>query len=290
MAVNNAAPAKSKKDLAEQLGVSRQSLYYKPKLPEKDLKLKYEIEKVMEKHKRYGHKRIADDLKINKKRILRVMKLFHLKPKRTRKPPFKPEDQNQAPMDIPNLLKETIIDAPNLAYASDFTYLPCFGKFIYLATIEDVFTREILGWEVSTKHNTDLVASAMINALRCHPAPKLAHSDQGSEYRSRAYRELLEYFGIKCSMSQKACPWQNGKQESFYSEFKLELGHSEAYPTLGELIEAIALQIHYYNHERIHTALRCPPVVFAARFTKIEKIEKIQKNLIFQDASNILSV
>lgn len=286
MAVNSAAPQKSKKDLAKQLGVSRQSLYYKPKLPEKDLKLKYEIEKVMTKHKRYGHKRIADELKINKKRILRVMKLFGLKPKRNRKSPLKLEDQNQAPMAIPNLLKETIIDAPNKAYASDFTYLAYFNKFIYLATIEDVFTREIVGWEVSTRHNTNLVAKAMKNALRRYPVPLLAHSDQGSEYRSKVYRALLEYFGIKCSMSQKASPWQNGKQESFYSEFKLELGHPEAYLTLGELIEAIAKQIHYYNYERIHTALRCPPVVFAAR----SRNTKNTKNLIFQDTSNIQNV
>jgi len=233
MAVSSAAPAKSKKELAKQPGVSRQSLYYKPKLPEKDLKLKQEIQKVMSKHKRYGHKRISDELDINKKRILRVMKLFHLEPLRRRRKPFKPEDQNQAPMDIPNLLKETIIDAPNLAYASDFTYLPYFNKFVYLATIEDVFTREIIGWEVSTRHNTDLVAKAMTNALQFHPAPMLAHSDQGSEYRSEIYRKLLKCFNIKCSMSQKASPWQNGKQESFYSEFKLELGHPEAYPTLG---------------------------------------------------------
>jgi len=287
MAVNSLSPAKSKKELAKQLGVSRQSLYYKPKLPAKDLKLKSEIEKVMVKHKRYGHKRIADEMEINKKRILRVMKLFNLKPLRNRKSPFKPEDQNQAPTDIPNLLKETIVDAPRIAYASDFTYLPYFGKFIYLATIEDVFTREILGWEVSTRHNTDLVARALQNVLQYYPAPLLAHSDQGSEYRSKIYQALLKYFGIKPSMSQKASPWQNGKQESFYSEFKLELGHPEAYPTLGELIEAIAKQIHYYNHERIHTALRCPPTIFAAKFTRLEKI---QKNLIFQETSNIQGV
>jgi transposase InsO family protein len=215
------------------------------------------------------------------------MKLFHLEPLRQRKKPFKPEDLNQAPMNIPNLLKEIVIDAPNIVYASDFTYLPYFNKFVYLATIEDAFTREIIGWEVSTRHNTDLVAKAMTNALQNHPVPKLAHSDQGSEYRSRDYLKLLNCFNIRPSMSQKASPWQNSKQESFYSEFKLELGHPEIYPTLGELIEAIALQIHYYNHERIHTALHCPPTVFATRFTKIQKI---QKNLIFQDTSNILSV
>jgi len=66
-------------------------------------------------------------------------------------------------------------------------------------------------------------------------------------------------------MSAKSSPWQNGYQESFYSGFKLELGHPEIYPTLGELYEAIAAQIHYYNHRRIHSALKCPPAVFAQR-------------------------
>lgn len=293
MAVNSSAPEKSKKELARQLGVSRQSLYYKPKLPEKDLALKCEIEKVMAKHKRYGHKRIAIELKINKKRVLRVMKLFNLKPKRSRKPSFKPKDQNQAPMAIPNLLKETIVDAPNIAYASDFTYLPYFGKFIYLATVEDVFTREIVGWEVSTRHNADLVARAMLNVLRNRPAPMLAHSDQGSEYRSKTYLALLKHFCVKPSMSQKASPWQNGKQESFYSEFKLELGHPESYPTLGELIEAIAKQIHYYNCERIHTALKCPPAVFAMKYQTDQVLSagQVSKNhLIFQDTEKIQSV
>lgn len=286
MAVNKQSPSKSKQQLAKELGVSRQSLYYKPKLPEKDLKLKAEIETVIEKHKRYGHKRIATVLKINKKRILRVMKLFGLKPQRTRKQPFKPKDKNQAPMTIPNLLQGIIIDAPHLVWVTDFTYLPFFGIFIYLATVEDIFTRQIVGWAISTRHNSDLVIQALLNALSKHPAPEISHSDQGSEYRSVKYQSTLLVSRIKPSMSEKASPWQNGFQESFYSEFKLELGHPECCLTLGELIEAVAQQIHYYNHERIHTALKCPPAVFALKYqsqklkTKVEK-EKIQKNLNF---------
>lgn len=286
MAINEQSPPKSKKRLAEELGVSRQSLYYKPKLPGKDLKLKAEIEKVMERHKRYGHKRISDTLGINRKRTRRVMKLFGLKPLRSRKSPFRPKDKNQAPMVIPNLLKETIIDAPYLVWASDFTYLPFFGMFVYLATVEDIFTRQIVGWQVSMKHNSELVIDALLNALSKHPSPKISHSDQGSEYRSLKYQGTLMVSDIKPSMSEKASPWQNGHQESFYSEFKLELGHPEAYPTFGELIEAISKQIYYYNNERIHTALKCPPAVFALKYqsqklkSKVEK-EQNQKNLNF---------
>lgn len=284
MAVNQKAPLKSKTELAKQLGISRQNLYYQPKLPEKDLKLKTEIEKVMLDNKAYGHKRIAIELSINKKRALRVMKLFDLKPQRKRKKPEKSKDLNQAPMNIPNLIQGTIIDVSNKVWVSDFTYLPYFGKFVYLATLEDIFTRQIVGWEVSVRHNVDLIASAFMNAVNKHPIPEICHSDQGSEYRSKKYLNLLKSFNIKVSMSEKASPWQNSYKESFYSEFKLELGYPECYPTLGELIEAIAGQINYYNNKRIHTALKCPPIVFAKRIA-IQKSTKVDLNnkLFFQE-------
>lgn len=277
MAVNQKAPFKSKKELAKQLGFSRPSLYYRPKMPEKDLRLKAEIEKVMTGNAAYGHKRIAWELSINKKRVLRVMKLFNLKPRRRRKKkPDKPKDLGQAPMNIPNLIQGTIIDAPNKVWVSDFTYLPYYGRFLYLATLEDIFTRQVIGWEISIRHNADLVAQALLNGLKKYPAPEIAHSDQGSEYRSQTYLNLLKSSQIKPSMSEKASPWQNGYQESFYSGFKLELGHPECYPTLGELIEAIGRQIHYYNHQRIHTALRCPPAVFTKRIATEGQLKKVE--------------
>jgi putative transposase len=266
MAVNQASPPQSKTELARQLGVSRASLYYQPKLPSKDLRLKAEIEQLLSTHKAYGHKRVALALNINKKRARRVMKLFNLKPHRNRKKkPSKPQDLGQAPMAIPNLVVGTIIEAQNQVWASDFTYLPYNGRFIYLATLEDVFTRVVVGWELATRHTEDLISHALLNALRKFTAPLVAHSDQGSEYRSHEYLKLLKSCNIRPSMNEKASPWQNGHQESFYSGFKLELGHPECYETVGALIEAVAWQINYYNHHRIHTALKCPPAVFAQR-------------------------
>jgi putative transposase len=264
--INELSPPESKTCLAKRLGVSRASLYYQPMLPVKDLALKADIDRVMIKHKAYGHRRIALELKVNKKRVKRVMKLFGLILKRKRKKPSKPKDLGQAPMTIPNLVLGLIIETPQQAWVSDFTYLPYFGRFIYLATVEDVFTRRVVGWAVAIKHCTELVAYALINAIENYPLPKIIHSDQGSEYRSENYLNLLKSLGIKPSMSAKASPWQNGYQESFYSGFKLELGHPEIYPTLGELVEAIAGQIYYYNHQRIHTALKCPPATFAQRY------------------------
>lgn len=67
-------------------------------------------------------------------------------------------------------------------------------------------------------------------------------------------------------MNAKASPWQNGYQELFYAGFKLKLGHPECYPTLGELVKVITQQIHDYNYQRIHTAWKYPPTVFAVHY------------------------
>ncbi len=193
-------------------------------------------------------------------------------------------------MAVPNLIQGIIIEAQNHVWVSDFTFLPYFGKFVYLATVEDLFTREIIGWEISFRHNVDLVAQALLNALSHCLSPQIIHSDQGSEYRSHKYQELLQDIGIKQSMSKKASPWQNGHQESFYSEFKLELGHPECYPEFGELLEAIAQQIHYYNTRRIHTALKCSPKVFAEKFKAKQIIQNFENKLILQEIADVQSV
>lgn len=275
-AIKEQAPPEGKTSLARELGVSRASLYYQPKLPVKDLMLRAKIEQVLNKHKAYGHRRIAIELQINKKRVRRVMKLFGIKVKRQRKKPSKPKDLNQKPANIPNLVLGLTIDEPHQVWATDFTYLPYFGRFVYLATVEDVFTRQVVGWAVGIRHCKELVAYALLNAIDRQPLPEIIHSDQGSEYRSEDYLKLLTSLAIRPSMSEKSSPWQNGYQEAFYSGFKLELGHPEIYPTLGELVEAIAQQIFYYNHERIHTALKCPPEIFAKRYLLANQTREVQ--------------
>lgn len=254
----------NKTNLAKNLGVCRQSLYYKPKLPAKDLELKKKIEEVLVEHKSYGHKRIAIHLGINRKRVLRVMKLFNLSPTRKPRVPVKIEDLKQEKSKNLNLFKEFNLNSPSQIWASDFTYLPYFNnKSLYLATIIDCFTKEITGWSLSSKHNSELIENALNDALSKRKKPKILHSDQGSEYnKSEDFTKVLKSNKIKQSMSKKGSPWQNGMQESFYGKFKLELGHPKCYETLGELVEAIAHQIYYYNNKRIHTAIKCPPVVF----------------------------
>lgn len=268
MTIKNKKVNKTK--LAKNLGIGRSSLYYKPILPSKDLALKKEIEEILKIHKAYGHKRIAIHLGINRKRVLRVMKLFNLSPARKPKAPIKKDDINQEKSNKENLTLDFNLNAPSQIWASDFTYLPYFNnKFIYLATIIDCFTKEIISWNLSVKHKSDFIIDALIDGLAKRRKPKIFHSDQGSEYKSQKMDKILRLNRIKQSMSNKSSPWQNGAQESFYGKFKLELGHPKCYETLGELVEAIAHQIYYYNNQRIHSTIKCPPAVFYQRYYQL---------------------
>jgi transposase InsO family protein len=268
MITNNIDKKSTKTEIAKSLGVSRQSLYYKPIKPDKDMEAKKLIETVMTKHKSYGHKRIALELQMNKKKVRRIMKKFNLKPYRRRtNKPVKPEDINKAPTIYNNLTENIIANEPNLIWVADFTYIPWQGAFIYLATIMDLFAREIIGWAVGETHDRFLCISALETAfMRTGTVPTYHHSDQGSEYDSEDYLQRLTDNQITISMSRKGHPWENGFQESFYSGFKVDLGRSDQFDSLGELIEAIYLQINYYNTSRIHTSLKTSPVKFKERY------------------------
>lgn len=264
-AINTSVPTKSKTAIAREMGIARSSLYYQPKLPAKDLCLKTQIENVWVEHPAYGAMRLALHLKVNKKRIIRVMKIFKMNVKRRRKIPVKRRDINQKPTPLPNLIQINSAKQINDAWVADFTYLPFHGKFIYLSTIMDMLTREIIAWNTSGRHDSELVLKTLIQGVKKRGQPKIFHSDQGSEYRSEIFQTILKRYQVRQSMSAKSSPWQNGFQESFYSGFKVDLGHPECNQTEGELTETIAQTIYYYNHKRIHTALKMPPSIYAAR-------------------------
>ena len=256
--------AQKHKSLHEVFGVSKSSLYYKSKKYEEDLKVKEKIEKVWNDHPSYGHKRLAIELKINRKRISRVMKKFGLKPYRRHRKPFK--RSNTSIYDkYQNLLPITLLTRINQIWVTDFTYLWYRNKFIYVATVIDIWNREVVGACVLTNHSGALTVQAMAGALMDHPKPDIIHSDQGSEYISEIYTDFCNSSGIKISMSEKGSPWQNGYQESFYDKFKIDLGDPNRFDTLGELVYEIYRTIYVYNTTRIHTSLKMSPREFAKR-------------------------
>ena len=271
----------TKTAVATKLGISRQMLYYQHKRPHIDEEVRRQIEAVLAEHKAYGHKRIAPELKLNKKRILRVMKKFGIKPYRRRgRKPIKKEDEGKAAeVNTMNIYKLLCPIAPNIIWVSDFTYIKFQGRFIYIATIMDMYTREIIGIAISRFHNQNLVMEAFMDAERkTKTHPLYVHSDQGSEYTSDNYKLYVTSRGITLSFADKASPWQNGFQESFYGKFKVDLGYMEQFESLGELIEAIYQTMYYYNNKRRHTVLKMSPVQFRLLYQK-KCLERLSKEL-----------
>jgi transposase InsO family protein len=255
---------KGKVALAAKLGVSVSSLYYKKKLPHKDRSLKIRIEEAWRYHPSYGHRRLAIHLGTNKKRIQRVMKIFDLHPYRRRG--RKPRKSGKiSATGYANLVEGIIPRYEGHIWAADFTYLAHNGKFLYVATVIDLYTRKIIGWAAMRNHSAPLVLQALFMALSAHPRPAIFHSDNGSEYASKIFVRVLTETGVTISRIVPGCPWENGYQESFYAQFKIDLGDPNRCTSLGELVYEIAQTIWSYNHTRIHTALKMPPVIFAER-------------------------
>lgn len=253
----------NKSALARELGVSRSSLYYRPKKPDKDEALRREIERVMLKNPGYGSPRVAIALNINEKRAARVMSKYALRPARRAKAPCKPADQGRESLEYPCILSLLSPIAPDVVWASDFTFICYRGAFVYLCTVLDVFTGEVLGFNISRTHDANFVLLAIRRAIeRTGTVPLWFHSDQGSEYASGIVRTFLASHGVNVSMNPKSAPWCNGSQESFFGRFKVEFGEFDRFETYAELLEELYQQLHYFTFERIKTKLRMSPAEF----------------------------
>ncbi|MGH2613307.1 MAG: IS3 family transposase [Rhabdochlamydiaceae bacterium] len=248
---------------AEALGVSRKNIYRPSKQEQKDLLLKTAIEEVHKKHPSYGHKRVALELQLNHKKIRRVMRKYGIKPPRRKVHHYCTRSTSHHT--YTNLIKGLYPKKLHELWCSDVSFLKYQGKFWYLITIVDVTSRQVVAADVGKKHDSALTLRVIKQAINnTKHTPAIFHSDQGTEFMAKRCTNYLESLSVKVSASDKASPWQNGYQESFFGKFKDEIGDLNRFETVGELIEEIYHHIHYYNNERIHTALKMPPAVYAS--------------------------
>lgn len=146
----------------------------------------------------------------------------------------------------------------NETWVTDITYIPTQEGWLYLAAVEDLYTRQIVGWSMSDRIDSRLVVDALEMALQRHPSesPLMAHSDRGVQYASEHYQRLLQQHGITCSMSRKGNCWDNAPMESFFATLKKELVHHEDYLTRAQARQSIFEYIEvFYNRIRRHSAL-----------------------------------
>ena len=255
--------------MCETLGVTTQGFYAWLSRPKSDQEqrrdaLLVEIRAVhVEMKERYGSPRIHAELQANGVPccVNTVAKLMHdndIRAKTARK--FRnTTDSNHALPVADNLLsREFAAQGPNERWVTDITYIWTREGWLYLAVVEDLYSRMVVGWAMSDTMTSRLVVDAleMAVARRLPGEGLLAHSDRGSQYASEHYQRLLGKHGITCSMSGVAQCWDNAPMESFFASLKKELTHHEDYHTRAQAKASIVEYIEmFYNPKRRHSSL-----------------------------------
>lgn len=194
----------------------------------------------------------------SRKRVHRQMRLAGISSVRRRTYKRTTNSSHSHPI-APNLLQRNFrFDRPDQAWVGDITYIPTGEGWLYLAIVKDLCTRKIVGYAFSDRIDTQLTLAALDMAYRRRrPAMGLIfHSDRGVQYAARAYRERLEAYGIRQSMSRRGDPYDNAVAENFFSCLKCELIHLKQYATRTQAqTDVFAYLETFYNTVRPHSAL-----------------------------------
>lgn len=225
----------------------------------------------------YGSPRIHQVLKengfqVSRKRVARLMKELGISAKRCRRRVITTDSKHDLPI-AENLLERNFgADAPDKKWATDITYIETGEGFLYLAAIEDLWSRRIVGWAMEATMDRSLVLSALEMALgRRNPEPGMIHhSDRGSQYASKDYRQMLVDQGIQVSMSRRGDCYDNAMIESFWHTLKNELVYRTNFKTHQEAKDAIFEYIEvFYNRKRRHSSIGYQsPESFEKEFSK----------------------
>jgi len=265
------------RQMCETAAVSRAGYYRswrkkEPRIEETALRDAIQKEALSRRH-RGGYRPITRALKnngwvVNHKRVLRLMREDNLLSMRRRRFVVT-TDSDHSWRVYPNLACRMVVSDINQLWVADITYVRLQQEFIYLAVILDVYSRRVIGWNLSRRLERGVATQALEMALaERRPAPGLVHhSDRGVQYASGDYVKRLESCGITISMSRPGNPWDNAWAESFIKTLKVEevngrryLDFAHAKTCIGTFIEEV------YNQQRMHSALNYDsPVEFENR-------------------------
>jgi len=211
----------------------------------------------------YGAPRVHADVRckgfrVTRKHVQKIMQEQGLRATR-KKRYVVTTDSNHAFTTFRNeLARDFTAPTPNEKWACDITYIPTGEGWLYLAVVLDLHSRRIVGHATSTSMNRDVVINALTLAQSRRQPSKglLLHSDQGSQYASTDYQDLLTKAGFTCSMSRKGNCWDNAPVESFFATLKKECVYRTKFSTRNEARSALFAYIEtYYNVERRHSTL-----------------------------------
>ncbi len=262
----------------ELLGVSRSGFYdwrarrTRPATPgelEQQLLLAAIVVEHIASKRRYGSPRIHAELQdqgwqVGVNRIARLMAREGIEGRSSRRRRHSLTRQAKVAPDIPDLLeRDFTAEQPDTRWVSDISYVPTAEGWVYLAVIQDLASKAVVGWAARPHMRTSLVLEALSMATTARdPAPGLiVHADRGSQYTSQDWLDALANIDAKASMGRVGVAWDNAAAESWFAGFKVELVHPiGAFATRHEAVVEIARYIRWHNTTRRHSALqhRCP--------------------------------
>ena len=241
----------------ELLNLSKGSYYYTAvKMDPFSLQLMDEIDRIYTKTPFYGSRRITVSLRklgysINRKRIQRLMRLMGLE---AIYPKGNLSKRNQAHKIYPYLLNDFEINRPNLVWSTDITYIRIGGGFVYLTAVIDWYSRYVLSWNMSNSLQSEFCILAMEEAFQ-QSIPEIVNTDQGVQFTSKDFIDLLKENEIKISMDSKGRALDNIFVERLWRSVKYEEVYLNDYQRVRDAGKSLKYYFNFYNNERPHQSL-----------------------------------
>jgi putative transposase len=258
---------------ARALGISRGSVYYLPRpVPAADLAIMRRIDELHLEFPFAGSRMLRDLLnqestQIGRRHVATLMKRMGMEALYRKPSTSKPAPGHKV---YPYLLRGVTIDRPNQVWAMDITYVPMARGFVYLAAVVDWCSRRVLSWRVSITLEAAFCIEALEDALARHGRPEIFNTDQGSQFTSSGFTDVLVKNGIAISMDGKGAWRDNVFVERLWRSIKYEEVYLRAYDTVSEARASLGRYLTFYNGRRPHSSLdrQTPDQAYFTRLTQ----------------------
>mgnify|MGYP000228783655 FL=1 len=240
------------------LNINRSTYYYKKRpLKPIDLKLMELIDRQYLKTPTWGSRSMRNHLrrlgyKVNRKRVQRLMRLMGLEAIYTKRKTSRPHPDHKI---YPYLLRSLKIDRPNQVWAADISYIPMSRGFMYLVAVMDWQSRKVLSWRLSNTLDTDFCVEALEDAINQFGSPDIFNTDQGAQFTSRAFTDVLKEHDIKISMDGRGRVQDNIFIERLWWTVKHHYLYLHVFDNGTQLRNGLNEWFRFYNQERFHQAL-----------------------------------